>query len=417
MRLISATTASLACWTEQGLSGRLRSTHWSVARHLSTTRSAARRRRHLHCRNDNGAVDATTRTGSFTAISSASASLVSIADQYDGLILDQFGVLHDGSQALPGAVAAVEYLYRAGKKLMILSNTSAPAAAALARLPKYGFRSEWFDGGAVTSGEEASKFLSSLQTTTATATEEEKVVRVLFWTWDDRRPDNPRVTAPPRLFLERSGPHVQIASSIDEADYLLLHGSEVWNRGMDVPLVPLGTFIETGKCDDGGVVVDDLLRQCAERRLPMICANPDEQVVTPTGGVAYMPGGLARRYMELCDQQAALSSSSSLPPVEHHVFGKPDPRQFRTCANVLMGEGTTREDTRRIVHVGDSMHHDIVGATQAGLDTLFITSGIHAPELGVQSFGEAVVDGAALVALYERHGGVRPTHVLPAFCL
>jgi ribonucleotide monophosphatase NagD (HAD superfamily) len=413
MRLISATAASfVACWTEQGLWGRLRSTHRSVARHLSKSPSPARRRRKLHCRNDDGAGDATTRTGSFPATSSASASLVSIADQYDGFILDQFGVLHDGSQALPGAVAAVEYLYRAGKKLMILSNTSAPAAAALARLPKYGFRPEWFVGGAVTSGEEASKFLSSLQTTT---TEEEKVVRVLFWTWDDRRPDNPRVTAPPQLFLERAGPHVQIASSIDEADYLLLHGSEVWNRGMEVPLVPLGTFIETGQCD--GDVVDDLLRQCAERRLPMICANPDEQVVTPTGGVAYMPGGLARRFMELCDQEAALSSSSSLPPVEHYVFGKPDPRQFRTCANVLMGVGTTKDDGRRIIHVGDSMHHDIVGATQAGLDTLFITSGIHAPELGVQSFGEAVVDGTALVALYERHGGVRPTHVLPAFCL
>jgi hypothetical protein len=54
-----------------------------------------------------------------------------------------------------------------------------PRPRSLARLPRYGFRPEWFDGGAVTSGEEASKFLSSLQTTTTT-TKEEKVVRVLF---------------------------------------------------------------------------------------------------------------------------------------------------------------------------------------------------------------------------------------------
>jgi ribonucleotide monophosphatase NagD (HAD superfamily) len=320
--------------------------------------------------------------------------LVTIADQYDGFILDQFGVLHDGQKALPGAVEAVEYLYQAGKQLVILSNTSAPAAAALERLPKYGFRPAWFAGGAVTSGEEASKFLSQ-QTTEQ---------RVLFWTWDDRIPGNPRVTAPPQRFLDAAGPHIRIAEHIEEADWLLLHGSELWNRGPQVPPIPLGTFIETGTCDG---VVDDLLRQCAIRNIPMICANPDEQVVTPTGGVAYMPGGMARRYMQLCDEISSIA-------IEHHVFGKPDPRHFRTCAEALCGRRTTEK--QRIVHVGDSLHHDIVGATRAGIDTLFITSGIHAKELGVTTFGEVAKD-AALLALYQEHDGVLPTHVLPAFCL
>jgi ribonucleotide monophosphatase NagD (HAD superfamily) len=329
-------------------------------------------------------------TSAVTSPPSERSSLESIAEHYDAFILDQFGVLHNGQCALPGAIEAVEYLYKAGKKLMILSNTSAPASGAMERLPKYGFRPEWFQGGAVTSGEEASKFLSQ-QTDKG---------KVLFWTWDDRIANNPRVTAPLSLFLETAGPHIRIAESIQEADWLLLHGSEVWNRGPNLPPVRLGTFIDDGTFDGG---MDDMLRECAKRNIPMICANPDEQVVTPTGGTAFMPGGIARRYQELCAEEA-----SSVVVVDHHVFGKPDIRHFQACIEALGAD--------RVVHVGDSMHHDIVGATKAGIDTIFITSGIHAAsDLGVETFGE-MPDNDKLFALFDTYG-VSPTHVLPGFGL
>ena len=41
-----------------------------------------------------------------------------------GVLLDQYGVLHDGKKAYPGAVAAVEALAAAGRKLLVLSNSS-----------------------------------------------------------------------------------------------------------------------------------------------------------------------------------------------------------------------------------------------------------------------------------------------------
>jgi len=41
-----------------------------------------------------------------------------------GVLLDQYGVLHDGRQAYPGAVAAVEALAASGRKLLIISNSS-----------------------------------------------------------------------------------------------------------------------------------------------------------------------------------------------------------------------------------------------------------------------------------------------------
>lgn len=306
-------------------------------------------------------------------------TLESIANQYDAFILDQFGVLHNGSVALPGAVEAVKYLYDIGKKLVILSNTSAPAEGALERLPKYGYRPEWFEAGAVTSGEEASKFLA-----------QKSGSKVVFLTWDDRLSNNPRLTASPQRFLERA--NIQVAETIECADFLVLHGSEVWNRGASVPPIALGEFIDTGVFDD---TVDDLLKRCAARKLPMVCANPDERVVTPTGGVAYMPGGLAKRYKELSN-------------AECHIFGKPDPKHFRACVNKL--------GTERVIHVGDSMRHDIAGATEASIDSLFITSGIHADELSVEDFG-VPAKAEKLEVLYREHGGIEPTFTLPAFRL
>lgn len=40
------------------------------------------------------------------------------------VLLDQFGVLHDGQKAYPGAVEAVEYLHGLGLRLLIVSNSS-----------------------------------------------------------------------------------------------------------------------------------------------------------------------------------------------------------------------------------------------------------------------------------------------------
>lgn len=40
------------------------------------------------------------------------------------MLLDQFGVLHDGTQPYPGAVEAVEWLAQQGVKLLIISNSS-----------------------------------------------------------------------------------------------------------------------------------------------------------------------------------------------------------------------------------------------------------------------------------------------------
>mmetsp|Transcript_23217 Transcript_23217/g.33749 ORF Transcript_23217/g.33749 Transcript_23217/m.33749 type:complete len:364 (-) Transcript_23217:75-1166(-) len=313
-------------------------------------------------------------------------SFEEIVDKYDGFILDQFGVLHNGVHALEGAVDCLEHLFKKNKKLIILSNTSAPAHKAIEKLPKFGFPSEFFLG-AVTSGEEASRYIRGTYGNNPITSS-----KALFFTWDAFKPNNPRLTAPPQSFLDQCG-NVEIASSIDTTDFLLIHGSEVWCRGTESAdqSTSLGSFIETGDLD----AIDPILKDCLERDLPLVCANPDCNVVTPTGGTAYMPGRIAQRYKEMGGKC--------------RVFGKPDVEHFEACVEKL------GMDKSQVAHVGDSLHHDIAGASAASIPNVFVASGIHANKLGIQ-YGE-MPEQAVLESLFEEEGLILPTHVVPAFTL
>jgi ribonucleotide monophosphatase NagD (HAD superfamily) len=59
--------------------------------------------------------------------------------RYDVILLDQFGVLHNGAHSLPGAIEAVNELARAGKNLVVVSNTSQRQANAISRFQRLGF--------------------------------------------------------------------------------------------------------------------------------------------------------------------------------------------------------------------------------------------------------------------------------------
>lgn len=308
-----------------------------------------------------------------------------IIDQYDAFILDQFGVLHNGINALDGTIELVEYLYKRKKKrLIILSNTSAPAAKALEKLPKFGF-GDYFED-AVTSGEESGRFIKE------TYGSKDTVQKALMFTWDATKPNNPRLTAMPEVYLAECG-NIEVATSVDEADFVLFHGSEVWYRGPDLDPVTISPFIEQGSFE----TVDSILKQCQQRNLPAVCANPDNVVQLPSGdGVAHMPGKLASRYQ-------SLGGSCT-------TFGKPAVEHFLACIRKL------GLDKSRVAHVGDSLHHDIEGADKAGIPNVFVTSGIHKGDFGTE-YGELPSDEVLEEFMKKEGGTLRPTHVVPAFRL
>ena len=307
--------------------------------------------------------------------------LAALAESYDALLLDQFGVLHDGSTALPGAVDCFEKLAAAGKKLVVLSNTSRRRDFAMRKLPQLGF-DERLLAGFVCSGEQTWDVMHASR----------RGQKVLWITWADDFP------AWQSDYL--AGLDLTLAPA-DSADFVLAHGSMVLRDGSASPA-------QTGMMHSGemSVASEEALRTCAARGLPMLCANPDFYVTLPSGERGHMPGLVAQRYEELGGTVT--------------YFGKPHAPAFDACLDLLEGTGVPRS---RVLHVGDSLRHDVAGANAAGIDSLFVAEGIHAAELGIAEGGARSADddeaGAptadALERVFAVYDGVRPTHTVSSF--
>lgn len=313
----------------------------------------------------------TRASAAFTVHSSFTTSLIS---QYDGFILDQFGVIHNGETALEGAVELMEHLAKENKKLIVLSNTSQPASAALKKLPNYGFNTNHLVG-AVTSGEEASHFIRQEFG--------DKPRRAMWLTWKEQSPGSTQ-------FLEQCGSNISLANNVEEADFIIAHGSEAWRKG-DGSVYLLNDFMKNASFD----AIDPLLEQCAKRDLPMVCANPDYIVHLAGGDIAHMPGKFLERYQNLGAGRV-------------YSFGKPHIAHFEACLRDL---GLAKS---QVAHVGDSLHHDVAGANSCGVDSIFVTGGVHSKQLGgsVGVFAEE----ADLQQLFDDEGHI-PTHVVPMFRL
>ena len=305
-------------------------------------------------------------------------SFTPLLDQYDGFILDQFGVMHNGSHGLEGAEDAVAAMKQKGKKIIILSNSSSSSEATVAKLPKLGFDPRDFVG-AVTSGEEASHYIAS---EFGGKRAPEKKNKALFITWK-----SPKVP-PPMDFVAKCG-SIDIASSVEDASFIICHGADVI-RGPgpdgEAAETSLGSFYADGSLD----AIEPVLKQCCERNLRMVCANPDFVMVKPDGTKGHMPGKIARRYEELGGKV--------------HYFGKPHVPHFEACIRDLGLE------KGRVAHVGDSLHHDVAGANASGIPSVFVAGGVHREELGSEL--GAVPDQKELEKLFETHAET-PTHVVP----
>ena len=334
-----------------------------------------------------------------------------LIDRYDGFILDQFGVLHNGINGLEGAPDLVRTLENEyNKKLVILSNSSSSSESCKAKLPTLGFDPKDFVN-AVTSGEEAGRYIrDEYATGTAAANanddgddgdddnqKKKKEKKALWFTWE-----SPKTPSPLR-FLELCG-NVPVTVDPNEADYIILHGVDVLRGpGEDgtAPEISLGDFHTSGKMDENNnsddgnssaITIESVLKACADRDLPMVCANPDFIMVKPNGSTGHMPGTIEKRYEELGGTSVS--------------FGKPHVPHFEACLRDL---GLPRH---KVVHVGDSLHHDVKGANDAGIDSVFVAGGIHRTELGSEL--NAVPTEDALNELFEKHSQM-PTHVVPMF--
>ncbi len=278
--------------------------------------------------------------------------LSEIAGRYDAFIIDLWGVLHDGVRAFPEAVACLEQLRAHDKRVLILSNAPRRAESVAARNVELGIARELCDG-VMSSGEAAWRHL---------ARRDDPWHRAL-----GRRCHH---IGPARDRGMREGLDYDFVDDPAQADFIL----------------------NTGTLDfgDSAARYDALLRAALARRLPMVCANPDLEVIRG-GRREICAGAVARAYEDMGGE------------VRYH--GKPHAAIYQDClALIELPAGA------RVAAIGDSLRTDIAGARAAGLDGIFITGGLQGEELGADAEGNVE---AARLAAFCAAAGEAPAAALP----
>jgi len=246
-----------------------------------------------------------------------STTLAALAATHDVFLVDQFGTLHDGVRLYPQALAALRALRRAGRRVVLLSNSGKRAAANARRLERLGIPPDAYDRF-VTSGEAAWQMLHDRRLPAAAGAR-----RCLLLSRDGDR------SAIDGLDLE------PVADAAD-AELVIIAGSE----GERLPLAHYRALLE----------------QAAARRLPALCLNPDRTMLTALGP-AFGAGRIAELY-------EALGGTVTW-------IGKPHREIYDTVLTAL-GE----PERARVIGVGDSVEHDIAGARAAGCHAALVRAGI-----------------------------------------
>jgi HAD superfamily hydrolase (TIGR01459 family) len=243
-----------------------------------------------------------------------------LADLFDGFIIDLWGVVHDGVDALPGAADCLARLRDTGKPAIMLSNAPRRSFALQAQLRSMGIDDGHYSA-IVSSGEAVHQALRN-------------------------PPDGWWAGLGTRVFhlgplRDRNiidGLDLTVVATPGAADFVL-------NTGPDDHLDPtdLDAFVP-------------ILRACHEVGLRMICANPDLEVIRGSKRVL-CAGTLARLYASWGGDVRSL--------------GKPDPAIY---GPVISSLGVPAD---RTLAVGDALRTDIAGAQAAGLASCWVLGGLH----------------------------------------
>lgn len=269
-----------------------------------------------------------------------------LAERYDGFIVDLWGTVHDGITPYPGAIDCLKALRDAGKRVVMLSNAPRPADVVARQLTGMGVDPALYDG-VMTSGEFTRRLILQRH---------DPVIREK-WPW---------VALGTRV-LHIGGEHdlglfeglgLELVRDPAEAQVVINTGPDE-QRGR----TELGPYLEP-------------LAACAAHDLPMICPNPDMEVVR--GGVRLICAGLLAKVYE---QKGGTA----------YWIGKPFPAVYEPVLDML------GVPAARTLAVGDALATDIRGAGAAGVDAVWVLGGIHGEKLGDDpELAQAEADAAGL---------------------
>jgi HAD superfamily hydrolase (TIGR01459 family) len=258
--------------------------------------------------------------------------LSELVDGVEIILSDIWGVVHNGLEAFPEACEALHTYRQRGGTVILITNAPRPADSVQRQLRKLGVADDIYDA-IVSSGDLTRHFVA------------DHPGKKMFWLGPDRDSSIYRgldaVTAP-----------------LEQADYIVC----------------------TGLFDDETESAEDyraMMLQARERKLPLVCANPD--IVVERGDrLIYCAGAIAELYRELGGEAI--------------FYGKPH-RPIYERAMALAAERRGQPTSLdRVLAIGDSVRTDLTGALGFGIDCLFLTRGIHSEEFeGIDQLDPASV--------------------------
>ena len=270
-----------------------------------------------------------------------------LVPDYDALLCDVWGVVHNGIAAFPHACDALMRARARGAIVILITNAPRQSMVVARQLEKLHVPVETYDG-IVSSGD---------------------VTRAVI----EARPGQSVChIGPERDRSIFTGVDVGLAP-LERADYVVCSGLD--NDDMETP-------------QDYRARLETMLA----RQLFMVCANPD--VVVERGDrLVYCAGAIADLYATMGGE--VLYAGKPYRPIYDLALAKAQAAAGRKVA------------VSRVLAIGDSVRTDLKGARTIGVDFLFVTSGIHAEELG----GRARPDSKALNAAFAAAGD-RPKAVM-----
>jgi HAD superfamily hydrolase (TIGR01459 family) len=263
-----------------------------------------------------------------------------LAPDYDVLLCDVWGVVHNGLRAHAESCDALMRARARGAVIIFITNAPRPNEAVIRQIDRLQVPHEAYDA-LVSSGDVTRNVI------------QQRAGQTLFH------------IGPERDHSIFAGLDLRFAP-LDRADYVVCSG--LFDDEKETP-------------DD----YRDRLATMLERKLFMLCGNPD--VVVERGDrLVYCAGAIADIYASLGGE--VLYAGKPYRPIYELALAR---------AEAALGR---KAEPRRVLAIGDSVRTDLAGAHAFGVDCLFVTAGIHAEELG----GRGVPAAHAISGLFAAAG-------------
>ncbi|MDO5622333.1 MAG: TIGR01459 family HAD-type hydrolase [Paracoccus sp. (in: a-proteobacteria)] len=279
-------------------------------------------------------------------------NLAEIGPDYDILFCDLWGCLHNGRQPYPAAVAALQGFRQGGGQVVLLTNAPRPSRFVIESLDRMGVPRDAWDA-VVSSGDAAQDAMFA------------GAVGRRVWHLGPEKDDG---------FFTDIPAEWQGQADIERVSFEEAEG-----------IICTGPFHEDTETPDD---YRARLMLARERGMKLLCANPD--IVVDMGEHRiYCAGALAALYEDI--------GGTSL------YFGKPHPPIYDLARRRI-----DAPEGARILAIGDGINTDVAGAASEGIDSLFITGGLAAAQMGADVENPSEVKLAEFLRIHQ----LNPTWVM-----